>query len=121
MNAREFVFNLRTLRDHIIAAIIEIRHRLSEHARDEILVTLIHFILDYAQFIFLTWDLIEINIEGALRVFILVSFYLILVFLHKLLLLAAIFHNVVLMFLLINTINNLHVIKFVSDRLVMRD
>ena len=76
-------------------------------------MTLFDSILDYA--------LIETDIEGALRVFILVSVDLIdvlLVFLYLLLLVAAVLHNVVLMLLFIN---NCHIIKLVSDRLVMWD
>ena len=85
-------------------------------------MSLIYFILDYALFIFSIWNLVELNIEGALRIlFILVSLKLILVFLQIFLLVATVFHNVVLVFLLINTINNFHVVEFVSDCLVMRD
>jgi len=61
------------------------------------------------------------NIEGALRVFILVSLELVLVFLHIFFLLDAVLHNVVLVFLFINTVNNFHVVELVSDRLVMWD
>lgn len=122
VDARVLVFKLCTVRDDIIAAMIEIRHWFSEHARDEIPVRLIYFILDYALFIFSIWNLVELNIEGALRIlFILVSLKLILVFLQIFLLVATVFHNVVLVFLLINTINNFHVVEFVSDCLVMRD
>ena len=84
-------------------------------------MTLIHFVLDYAHFIFSIWDLIEANIEGALRVFILIRFELILVFLYKLLLLDAMLHNVVLIFLFVNSINDFHVVEFVSNRLVVWD
>ena len=122
VDARILIFKLCTVRDDIIAAMIEIRHWFSEHARDEIPVSLIYFILDYALFIFSIWNLVKLNIEGALRVlFILVSLKLILVFLQIFLLVATVFHNVVLVFLLINTINNFHVVEFVSDCLVMRD
>ena len=61
------------------------------------------------------------NIEGTLRVFILVSLELILVFLYVFFLLDTVLHNVVLVFLFINTVNNFYVVEFVSDRLVMRD
>ena len=61
------------------------------------------------------------NIEGALRVFILVSLELVLVFLHIFFLLDAVLHNVVLVFLFINTVNDFHVVELVSDRLVMWD
>ena len=84
-------------------------------------MTLIHFVLDYAHFIFSIWDLIETNIEGALRVFILIRFELILVFFYELLLLDAMLHNVVLIFLLVNSINDFYVVKFVSNRLVVWD
>ena len=84
-------------------------------------MTLIHFVLDYAHFIFSIWDLIETNIEGALRVFILISFELILVFFYELLLLDAMLHNVVLIFLFVNSINDFYVVKFVSNRLVVWD
>lgn len=84
-------------------------------------MTLIHFVLDYAQFVFSIRNLIETDIEGALRVFILISFEFLLVFLYELFFLDAMLHNVVLVFLLVNTINDFHVVEFVSNRLVVWD
>ena len=84
-------------------------------------MTLIYFVLDYAHFIFSVRNLIETNIESALRVFILISFEFLLVFLYELFFLDAMLHNVVLMFLLLDTINDFHVVEFVSNRLVVWD